>query len=168
MFFDVPTPANLQRQAPFDQPVSSRPRNRSPVAVVIARAGVFAQVWLTNMAVTGHATNFVRAVLLLSSVGISQMTRLGMALGAKAEACMGLSGLVLTATSDLSRNRTVGLLLAHGKSLQQAVDLLTSKRQAALVQLLHAPPQPTQATRVLMGLPALPTRVSARAKPGKA
>ena len=37
---------------------------------------------------------------------------------------MGLSGLgdlVLTATGDLSRNRQVGLLLAQGKSLQQAV-----------------------------------------------
>ena len=40
---------------------------------------------------------------------------------------MGLSGLgdlVLTATGDLSRNRKVGLLLAQGKTLQQAVDSL--------------------------------------------
>ena len=37
---------------------------------------------------------------------------------------MGLSGLgdlVLTATGDLSRNRKVGLLLAQGQTLQQAV-----------------------------------------------
>jgi glycerol-3-phosphate dehydrogenase (NAD(P)+) len=37
---------------------------------------------------------------------------------------MGLSGLgdlVLTATGDLSRNRRVGLALAQGKTLQQAV-----------------------------------------------
>jgi glycerol-3-phosphate dehydrogenase (NAD(P)+) len=37
---------------------------------------------------------------------------------------MGLSGLgdlVLTATGDLSRNRRVGLLLAEGRSLEQAV-----------------------------------------------
>jgi len=56
--------------------------------------------------------------------GLSEMTRLGLALGAKAETFMGLSGLgdlVLTATGDLSRNRRVGLLLAQGMDLQQAV-----------------------------------------------
>ncbi len=56
--------------------------------------------------------------------GLAEMTRLGVALGAKAETFMGLSGLgdlVLTATGDLSRNRQVGLLLAQGKTLQQAV-----------------------------------------------
>lgn len=59
--------------------------------------------------------------------GLAEMTRLGLALGARAETFMGLSGLgdlVLTATGDLSRNRKVGLLLAEGKSLQQAVDSL--------------------------------------------
>lgn len=56
--------------------------------------------------------------------GLSEMTRLGVALGAKTETFMGLSGLgdlVLTATGDLSRNRKVGLLLAQGMDLQQAV-----------------------------------------------
>src|SRR5690606_40632770 len=59
--------------------------------------------------------------------GLAEMTRLGLALGARAETFMGLSGLgdlVLTATGDLSRNRRVGLLLAEGRSLQQAVDSL--------------------------------------------
>jgi glycerol-3-phosphate dehydrogenase (NAD(P)+) len=59
--------------------------------------------------------------------GLAEMTRLGVALGAKAETFMGLSGLgdlVLTATGDLSRNRQVGLQLAQGKSLQEAVDSL--------------------------------------------
>ena len=52
--------------------------------------------------------------------GLAEMTRLGVALGAEAETFMGLSGLgdlVLTATGDLSRNRTVGVELAGGKSL---------------------------------------------------
>jgi glycerol-3-phosphate dehydrogenase (NAD(P)+) len=52
--------------------------------------------------------------------GLAEMTRLGLALGARAETFMGLSGLgdlVLTATGDLSRNRTVGLALAKGQSL---------------------------------------------------
>ena len=59
--------------------------------------------------------------------GLAEMTRLGLALGAKAETFMGLSGLgdlVLTATGDLSRNRKVGLLLAQGLTLAQAVDSL--------------------------------------------
>jgi len=59
--------------------------------------------------------------------GLSEMTRLGVALGAKTETFMGLSGLgdlVLTATGDLSRNRKVGMLLAQGMDLQQAVQSL--------------------------------------------
>ena len=55
------------------------------------------------------------------------MTRLGVALGAQAETFMGLSGLgdlVLTATGDLSRNRQVGLALAQGLTVAQAVESL--------------------------------------------
>ena len=56
--------------------------------------------------------------------GLSEMTRLGVALGAQAATFTGLSGLgdlVLTATGDLSRNRQVGLALAHGQTLAAAV-----------------------------------------------
>ena len=59
--------------------------------------------------------------------GLAEMQRLGVALGASSETFMGLSGLgdlVLTATGDLSRNRKVGLLLAQGQTLEQAVDSL--------------------------------------------
>lgn len=59
--------------------------------------------------------------------GLAEMTRLGVALGAKAETFMGLSGLgdlVLTATGDLSRNRRVGMAMAQGKTLQQAIEAL--------------------------------------------
>jgi glycerol-3-phosphate dehydrogenase (NAD(P)+) len=59
--------------------------------------------------------------------GLAEMMRLGLALGARTDTFMGLSGLgdlVLTATGDLSRNRRVGLALAQGKSLQQAVEAL--------------------------------------------
>lgn len=55
------------------------------------------------------------------------MTRLGLALGARPDTFMGLSGLgdlVLTATGDLSRNRRVGQALAQGLTLAQAVDSL--------------------------------------------
>lgn len=56
--------------------------------------------------------------------GLAEMTRLGVALGARHETFMGLSGLgdlVLTATGDLSRNRRVGMLLAGGRSLEAAL-----------------------------------------------
>ncbi|MDQ3057961.1 MAG: NAD(P)-dependent glycerol-3-phosphate dehydrogenase [Pseudomonadota bacterium] len=59
--------------------------------------------------------------------GLAEMTRLGVALGARAETFTGLSGLgdlVLTATGDLSRNRKVGLLLAQGKSLPEVLESL--------------------------------------------
>jgi glycerol-3-phosphate dehydrogenase (NAD(P)+) len=59
--------------------------------------------------------------------GLAEMTRLGLAMGARAETFMGLSGLgdlVLTATGDLSRNRQVGLALASGQTLAQAVAAL--------------------------------------------
>ena len=52
--------------------------------------------------------------------GLAEMTRLGVALGARADTFMGLSGLgdlVLTATGDLSRNRRVGMQLARGLPL---------------------------------------------------
>ena len=59
--------------------------------------------------------------------GLAEMTRLGLALGARPDTFMGLSGLgdlVLTATGDLSRNRRVGMLLAEGHTLAQAVQSL--------------------------------------------
>lgn len=108
--------------------------------------------------------------------GLVEITRLGVALGARAETFMGLSGmgdLVLTATGDLSRNRQVGLLLAQGLSLSQAVASLghvaegvysarTVVRRAhalgvdmpisqAVVALLDGQLQPQQAVAMLMG-----------------
>ena len=56
--------------------------------------------------------------------GLAEMTRLGVALGARAETIMGLSGLgdlVLTATGDLSRNRKVGMRLAQGQPLPRVL-----------------------------------------------
>ena len=56
--------------------------------------------------------------------GLAEMARLGVALGARAETFMGLSGLgdlVLTATGDLSRNRRAGMRLAAGLPLPQVL-----------------------------------------------
>jgi glycerol-3-phosphate dehydrogenase (NAD(P)+) len=51
--------------------------------------------------------------------GLAETSRFAMALGAKADTLMGLTGvgdLVLTCTGSLSRNRSYGLLLAQGKA----------------------------------------------------
>ena len=56
--------------------------------------------------------------------GLVEMTRLGVTLGAQRETFMGLAGLgdlVLTCTDDQSRNRRFGLLLATGKTPEQAL-----------------------------------------------
>lgn len=56
--------------------------------------------------------------------GMNEMLRLGVALGARPETLMGLSGLgdlVLTCTGDLSRNRRLGLALGRGKAIDEAV-----------------------------------------------
>jgi glycerol-3-phosphate dehydrogenase (NAD(P)+) len=59
--------------------------------------------------------------------GLAEISRLGLAMGARADTFMGLSGLgdlVLTATGDLSRNRQVGMALAQGKSLPDILQAL--------------------------------------------
>jgi glycerol-3-phosphate dehydrogenase (NAD(P)+) len=58
----------------------------------------------------------------LMTRGLAEMTRLGVALGGRAETFMGLAGvgdLILTCTGDLSRNRRVGLRLATGTPVAQ-------------------------------------------------
>ena len=59
------------------------------------------------------------------------MTRLGVAAGAERQTFAGLAGmgdLVLTCTGDLSRNRSVGLELGRGRSLQ---DILAGMNMVA-------------------------------------
>jgi glycerol-3-phosphate dehydrogenase (NAD(P)+) len=56
----------------------------------------------------------------LMTRGLAEITRFGIALGARRETFMGLAGmgdLILTCTGDLSRNRRVGLALAAGRPL---------------------------------------------------
>ena len=56
--------------------------------------------------------------------GLAEIMRLGEALGGRRETFMGLAGLgdlVLTCTDDQSRNRRMGLALAKGKTVAQAV-----------------------------------------------
>ena len=56
--------------------------------------------------------------------GLAEMTRLAVAMGGKALTMAGLAGLgdlVLTCNGELSRNRTVGVELAHGRKLEEIV-----------------------------------------------
>ena len=74
-----------------------------------------------RIGVTGDAPGLNARAALITR-GLAEMLRLGLALGARSETFMGLSGmgdLVLTATGDLSRNRRVGLLLAEGLALEK-------------------------------------------------
>lgn len=65
------------------------------------------------------------AIAALITRGLAELTRLAIALGARAETLAGLAGLgdlVLTCTGDLSRNRQVGLKLAAGWQLGQILE----------------------------------------------
>jgi glycerol-3-phosphate dehydrogenase (NAD(P)+) len=60
------------------------------------------------------------ALAALITRGLAELSRLAVAQGAQRETLAGLAGLgdlVLTCTGDLSRNRKVGIELAHGQSL---------------------------------------------------
>jgi glycerol-3-phosphate dehydrogenase (NAD(P)+) len=60
------------------------------------------------------------ALAALITRGLAEITRLAVALGAQRETLAGLAGLgdlVLTCTGQLSRNRHVGVELAHGRGL---------------------------------------------------
>ena len=89
-----------------------------------------------------------RAALLTR--GLAEMTRLGVALGARPRTFAGLAGvgdLVLTCTGQLSRNRTLGLALAGGTSLADwqastrsvAEGVLTTRAAVALARKVGVP-----------------------------
>ena len=62
------------------------------------------------------------ALAALITRGLAEITRLAVALGAQRETLAGLAGLgdlVLTCTGQLSRNRHVGVELAHGRGLDE-------------------------------------------------
>ena len=73
-------------------------------------------------------TNTVAALV---TRGLAEMTRLAVALGGRRETLSGLAGvgdLILTATGELSRNRSVGVELGKGRDL---AEILGSTRRVA-------------------------------------
>jgi glycerol-3-phosphate dehydrogenase (NAD(P)+) len=76
----------------------------------------------------GLGTNATAALI---TRGLSEMARLAMAVGARAETLSGLAGLgdlVLTCTGSLSRNRQLGIELGKGRAL---VEIVASTRMVA-------------------------------------
>jgi len=68
--------------------------------------------------------------------GLAEISRLGVAMGAKPETFMGLSGigdLMLTCSSEQSRNFSLGLALTQGESL----DSLMQKKGSSLSEGVH-------------------------------
>ncbi len=64
------------------------------------------------------------AVAALVTRGLAEMTRLAVALGGRRETLAGLAGvgdLILTATGELSRNRSVGIELGKGRELREII-----------------------------------------------
>ena len=62
---------------------------------------------------------------MLMTRGLTEIARLGVAMGARKETFAGLTGLgdlIVTCTSMHSRNRRAGILLGQGKTIQQAMD----------------------------------------------
>lgn len=81
----------------------------------------------------GHNT---RAALVTR--GLSEMTRLGEAMGANPKTFAGLSGigdLVLTCTGDLSRNRTVGLRLGRGERIGDILGSMSAVAEGVATSL---------------------------------
>ena len=79
------------------------------------------------------------ALAALITRGLAEITRLAVALGAQRETLAGLAGLgdlVLTCTGQLSRNRHVGVELAHGRHLHEI--LASTKMIAEGVRTTYA------------------------------
>ncbi len=79
--------------------------------------------------------------------GLTEITRLGVALGGRRETFMGLAGLgdlVLTCTDDQSRNRRLGLALGRGQGIAQAsaeisqvIEGVQAAREVTALALAH-------------------------------
>ena len=86
--------------------------------------------------------------------GLAEMTRLGVALGARAETFAGLAGLgdlVLTCTGALSRNRALGVAIGQGQSCEEAL----AGKDSVAEGVLNAQSAKALADRVGVGMPII-------------
>ena len=109
-------------QAAFSGPVFRLYTSSDPIGVEIG--GAIKNVVAIGAGVLhglGLGDNPMAALI---TRGLAEMTRLAVAMGGRAQTMAGLAGLgdlVLTCNGDLSRNRTVGVELAHGRKLDEIV-----------------------------------------------
>lgn len=86
--------------------------------------GVLKNIIAIGVGIADGLGNGANTRCALITRGLSEMRRLGAALGAKSETFMGLSGLgdlVLSCTDDQSRNRRFGLMLGQGITMSNAI-----------------------------------------------
>lgn len=108
---------------------------RSEDVVGVETAGAVKNVIAIAAGVSDGLALGLSARAALMTRGLAEMTRLGVALGGRAETFMGLAGvgdLILTCTGDLSRNRRVGLELARGASLDRVLSELGHTAEGVL------------------------------------
>ena len=116
--------ASIQRE--FSGPTFRLYANDDPVGVELGAA-------LKNVIAIGAGvcdglglgSNTIAALI---TRGLTEITRLAIALGGRPGTLSGLAGLgdlVLTCNGDLSRNRTVGIELAKGRSLEDIISSMT-------------------------------------------
>lgn len=100
--------------------------NQDPIGVELG--GALKNIYAVACGITDglNLGDNTRAALI--SRGLLEMTRIGKALGAKPLTFFGLSGLgdlIVTCSSQHSRNRKLGTLIGHGKKLDQALSEMT-------------------------------------------
>ncbi len=116
-------------QSEFSGPLFRLYRSQDPIGVEIGAA-------LKNVIAIGagicHGLGLGNnSLAALITRGLAEITRLAVAMGGRPQTLAGLAGLgdlVLTCTGELSRNRTVGLELAKGRTLS---DITGSMRMIA-------------------------------------
>jgi glycerol-3-phosphate dehydrogenase (NAD(P)+) len=109
-------------QAAFSGPTFRLYANSDPIGVEIG--GSVKNVVAIGAGVLHGMGLGHNAMAALITRGLAEITRLAVAMGGTAQTLAGLAGLgdlVLTCSGDLSRNRTVGVELAHGRKLEEIV-----------------------------------------------
>ena len=96
----------------------------SPDILGVELCGVLKNILAVAAGISDGLTLGANSRSALITRGLAEMQRLANALGARAETLMGLAGVgdvVLSCTSDLSRNRRLGLGLGRGENLSQVM-----------------------------------------------
>lgn len=109
-------------QAAFSGPTFRLYSSQDPIGVEIG--GSIKNVVAIGSGVLNGMGLGHNATAALITRGLAEMNRLALAMGGKPQTLAGLAGLgdlVLTCTGDLSRNRSVGVELAHGRKLDEIV-----------------------------------------------